>query len=121
MARALMKALQMFRETASGAKTDRPQLAAAIKALGQGDTLSVTRIDRLARSIRDLLNTLDPAGKVEARFRSLNGAWADTTTAHGRLLLTVTEFERDHIRAAPARTASAPRRAAFTWDARRGL
>ena len=54
----------------------------------------------LARATRDLLNTLDAIG---ARFRSLNDAWADTTTAHGRLLLTflggIAEFERDLIRA----------------------
>ncbi|MDR2839015.1 MAG: recombinase family protein, partial [Azonexus sp.] len=94
---------KVFRETASGAKTDRRELARAIKSLGEGDTLLVTRLDRLARSTRDLLNTLDAIGKAGARFRSLNDAWADTTTAHGRLLLTflggIAEFERDLIRA----------------------
>jgi DNA invertase Pin-like site-specific DNA recombinase len=48
---------KVFHETASGAKTDRRQLAAAIKALGECDTLLVTRLDRLARSTRDLLNS----------------------------------------------------------------
>lgn len=94
---------KIFRETASGAKTDRRELAKAIKALDRDDTLLVTRLDRLARSTRDLLNTLDAIGKAGARFRSLNDAWADTTTAHGRLLLTflggIAEFERDLIRA----------------------
>lgn len=50
---------KVFRETASGAKSDRRELARALKALGDGDTLLVTRLDRLARSARDLLNTLD--------------------------------------------------------------
>jgi DNA invertase Pin-like site-specific DNA recombinase len=49
---------QVFREVASGAKTDRTQLSKAIAVLGAGDVLMVTRLDRLARSTRDLLNTL---------------------------------------------------------------
>lgn len=89
---------KVFRQTASGAKTDRRQLAAAIKALAEGDTLLVTRLDRLARSTRDLLNTLDAVAKAGAGFRSLHDVWADTTTPHGRLMLTVlgglAEFER---------------------------
>jgi DNA invertase Pin-like site-specific DNA recombinase len=48
----------------------------------------VTRLDRLARSTRDLLNTLDTIAKAGAGFRSLGDAWADTMTAHGRLMLT---------------------------------
>ena len=53
-----------------------------LKSLGEGDTLLVTRLDRLARSTRDLLNTLDTMAKAGAGFRSLNDTWADTTTAH---------------------------------------
>src|SRR5260370_11594565 len=69
----------------------------------RGDVLMVTRLDRLARSTRDLLNTLASVAGKQAGFRSLGDAWADTTTAHGRLMLTVlgglAEFERDLIRA----------------------
>ncbi len=94
---------KVFRETASGAKTERRELARAIKALAKGDTLLVTRLDRLARSTRDLLNTLDTIAKAGAGFRSLSDTWADTTTAHGRLMLTIlgglAEFERELIRA----------------------
>ena len=65
--------------------------------------LVVTRLDRLARSTRDLLNTLDAIAKARAGFRSLADTWADTTTPHGRLMLTVlgglAEFERELIRA----------------------
>ena len=82
-------AVKIYRETASGAKTDRPQLAKLIKRLEPGDTLLVTRLDRLARSTRDLLNVLDQVAQVGAAFRSLADTWADTTTAHGRLILTV--------------------------------
>ena len=63
----------------------------------------VTRLDRLARSTRDLLNTLDTIADRKASFKSLGDTWADTTTAHGRLMLTVlgglAEFERELIRA----------------------
>ena len=59
-------------------------------------------VDRLARSTRDLLNTLAAITERKAGFRSLGDAWADTTTSHGRLMLTVlgglAEFERDLIR-----------------------
>ena len=93
----------VFRETASGAKTDRAQLRRLLAEIGKGDVLLVTRLDRLARSTRDLLNTLDAVTKAEAEFRSLGDAWADTTTSHGRLMLTVlgglAEFERELIRA----------------------
>jgi DNA invertase Pin-like site-specific DNA recombinase len=65
--------------------------------------LTVTRLDRLARSTRDLLNTLAAITAKKAGFKSLGDAWADTTTSHGRLMLTVlrglAEFERDLIRA----------------------
>jgi hypothetical protein len=94
---------QVFREVASGAKTNRTQLRKAIASLGAGDMLMVTRLDRLARSTRDLLNTLVAITDRKAGFRSLSDAWADTTTSHGRLMLIVlgglAEFERDLIRA----------------------
>jgi DNA invertase Pin-like site-specific DNA recombinase len=74
-----------------------------IGALEPADVLMVTRLDRLARSTRDLLNTLAAVADKKAGFRSLGDAWADTTTSHGRLMRTVlgglAEFERDLIRA----------------------
>ena len=93
---------KVYSETASGAKTDRAALAKVISKLGEGDRLMVTRLDRLARSTRDLLNVLDEIAKRGAGFRSLADAWADTTTPHGRLMLTVlaglAEFERHLIK-----------------------
>jgi len=80
---------QVFRETASGAKTDRARLRRALAALDAGDVLMVTRLDRSACSTRDLLNTLAAIADRNAGFRSLGDAWADTTTAHGRLTPTV--------------------------------
>ena len=71
---------KVFREVASGAKTDRAQLRTALDQLAAGDVLMVTRLDRLARSTRDLLNTLAAITAKEAGFRSLGDTWADTTT-----------------------------------------
>jgi DNA invertase Pin-like site-specific DNA recombinase len=91
----------VFQEKISGAVTERPQLARAVKALIPGDVLIVTRLDRLARSTRDLLNTLAAVNEAGAGFRSLRDTWADTTTPHGRLMLTIlaglAEFERSLI------------------------
>ena len=94
---------KVFREKVSGARADRPELARLMRALSPGDVVLVTRLDRLARSTRDLLNTLAAIADKQAGFRSLNDTWADTTTPHRRLMLTVlgglAEFERELIRA----------------------
>jgi DNA invertase Pin-like site-specific DNA recombinase len=66
--------------------------------LEAGDVLLVTKLDRLARSTRDLLNTLASISDKGASFRSLGDPWADTTTPHGKLMVTIlgglAEFER---------------------------
>jgi DNA invertase Pin-like site-specific DNA recombinase len=78
-------------------------LRRALAALDDGDTLMVVRLDRLARSTRDLLNILHEVGDKRASFKSLHDCWADTTTPHGRLMLTIlgglAEFERSLIKA----------------------
>ena len=92
---------KVYSEKISGARSNRPELAKLLKRIGDGDVLMVTRLDRLARSTRDLLNILDTIAKAGAGFKSLTDTWADTTTAHGRLMLTVlgglAEFERELI------------------------
>lgn len=92
----------LFQEKISGARRDRPELRSLLNQLDEGDVLLVTRLDRLARSTRDLLDVLAEVGERGATFRSLGDTWADTTTAHGRLMLTVlgglAEFERELIR-----------------------
>jgi DNA invertase Pin-like site-specific DNA recombinase len=104
-ARVLAKAgcEKVFRETTSGAKFDRAQLRRVLDQLDAGDVLVVSRLDRLARSTRDLLDTLAEITSKKAGFRSLDEAWADTTTPRGRQMLTVlaglAEFERELIRA----------------------
>jgi DNA invertase Pin-like site-specific DNA recombinase len=96
-------AAKVYAEKVSGASTNgRKALAQVLRTLREGGTLIVTRLDRLARSTRDLLNVLDQITKAGAGFKSLADSWADTTTAHGRLMLTVlgglAEFERELIR-----------------------
>src|SRR5664280_82682 len=108
-----VKCERIFQEKISGARSDRKQLAKLMALLAKGDVLVVARLDRLARSTRDLLNLLGTIGERGAGFKSLRDTWADTTTAHGRLMLTVlgglAEFERELIRTVPARGASAQR------------
>lgn len=94
---------KVFKDKVSGATTHRSQLKRVLDGLTKGDVLLVTRFDRLARRTRDLLNVLAYIAERKAGFRSLGDTWADTTTAHGRLMLTIlaglAEFERELIRA----------------------
>jgi DNA invertase Pin-like site-specific DNA recombinase len=96
-------AAKVYAETASGARGDRAKLALLLRRVEAGDTVLVTRLDRLARSTRDLLNVLHRLGERKVAFKSLGDAWADTTTPQGRLMLAVlggiAEFERELIRA----------------------
>ena len=94
---------KVFKEKVSGAKTDRAELAKLLHKIESGDVLVVTRLDRLARSTRDLLNVIAALTERGAGFKSLRDTWADTTSPHGSLMLTVlgglAEFERELIRA----------------------
>lgn len=94
---------KIFQETASGAKTNRVQIRRVLDQLAPGDVLMITRLDRLARSTRDLLNIVATITERGAGFKSLADTWADSTTPHGRLMLAVLgglgEFERELIRA----------------------
>jgi DNA invertase Pin-like site-specific DNA recombinase len=80
---------QLFAEKQSGARSDRPQLRRALAALGTGDVLVVSRIDRLARSTRDLLNILHEVRERGAAFKSLADPWVDTSSPMGEFMLTV--------------------------------
>lgn len=93
---------KVYKEKASGASRDRRELSKLLAKIETGDTLIVCRLDRLARSTRDLLNILHEIAAQGVLFRSLGDPWADTTNPHGRLMLTVlgglAEFERSLIR-----------------------
>ena len=89
------------REAVRHIKTDRAALARCLASLEPRDVMLVTKLDRLARSTRALLNTLATISEAGASFKSLGDPWADTTTPRGRLMLTVlaglAEFERHLI------------------------
>lgn len=91
----------VFTETASGAQRTRPQLDCALAALSPGDTLVVWRLDRLARSLRQLIDTVDQLQARQVGLRSLTEV-IDTTTPTGRLVFhvfgAIAEFERSVIR-----------------------
>ena len=92
---------KVFSEKVSGAKTDRQELRKVLRALKQDDVLIVTKLDRLARSLRDILNVLDTISRNGAKFKSINEPWADTTTDMGKFLTnilgSVAELERSLI------------------------
>jgi DNA invertase Pin-like site-specific DNA recombinase len=94
---------KIFQEKISGARSDRRELTRLLAKIGKGDSVVVSRLDRLARSSRDLLNILHEISEKKAAFRSIHDVWADTSTSHGKLIVTVlaglSEFERSLIKA----------------------
>jgi DNA invertase Pin-like site-specific DNA recombinase len=113
--RAALKAAgckRIFEEKASGAKRDRPKLAELLSQLRDGDVVTITRLDRLARSTRDLLDIAELLDAAKAGLRSLAEPWADTTSPAGRMVLTIfagiAEFERSliHERTSSGRAAA---------------
>jgi DNA invertase Pin-like site-specific DNA recombinase len=92
----------VFREKVSGVRADRPQLAKLMAGLKPGDIVLVTKLDRLGRSTRELLDLIERIGKAGASFRSLGDPLWDTSSSQGRLLSTllaaIAEFERELIR-----------------------
>jgi DNA invertase Pin-like site-specific DNA recombinase len=93
---------RMFCEKVSGAGRQRPEMFRMLEQLRAGDTVIVWKLDRLARSTRDLLATVETIREAGATFRSLSEPWADTTSHGGKFILTVfagmAEFERELIR-----------------------
>jgi len=96
------RAETVYREKISGVRTDRPQLAKLMTSLKHGDVVLVTKLDRLGRSTRELLDLIECIGKAGAAFRSLGDPLWDTSSSQGRLLSTllaaIAEFEQDLIR-----------------------
>jgi DNA invertase Pin-like site-specific DNA recombinase len=96
------KCAPIFREKVTGARADRRELLRMLKAIRPGDVVTVTRIDRLARSTFDLFAIVKQIVDAGAQFRSLAEPWADTGTSTGRLMIAVlgglADVERDLIR-----------------------
>ena len=92
---------RVYEEKVTGTKRDRPQLVRMLDQLRAGDVVVVSRLDRLARSTRDLLEIAEQLNEAHAGLRSLHEPWADTTSPAGRMVLTVfagiAEFERELI------------------------
>src|SRR6476659_3522558 len=92
----------IYREKVSGVRANRTQLAKLMAGLGAGDVVVVTKLDRLGRSTRELLDLIDRISKAGASFRSLGDPLWDTGSSQGRLLSTmlaaIAEFERELIR-----------------------
>jgi DNA invertase Pin-like site-specific DNA recombinase len=92
---------KIFREKVSGASQERPEFQRMLDQLRNGNTV-IWKLDRLARSTRDLLETMETIREAGARFRSLSEPWANTTSHAGKLIMTVfagiPDFERDLIR-----------------------
>jgi DNA invertase Pin-like site-specific DNA recombinase len=107
----------IYREKVTGARPDRRELNRMLGKLAPGDVVTVTRIDRLARSTFDLFGIVKRIVDAKAQFRSLAEPWADTGTSTGRLMLAVlgglADVERDLIRTRTAGTA--PSSKASIW------
>jgi len=93
---------KIFREKVSGFNRQRPEFQRMLDQIRLGDTIVVWKLDRLARSTRDLLNTMETINEAGGKFQSLSEPWANTTTHAGKMIMTVfagiAEFERDLIR-----------------------
>jgi DNA invertase Pin-like site-specific DNA recombinase len=93
---------KIFREKVSGVTRHRPELQRVLDQVRSGNTIIVWKLDRLARSTRDLLNTMETLNEAGAKFQSISEPWANTTTHAGKMIMTVfagiAEFERDLIR-----------------------
>ncbi len=102
--KALKKAgcAKIFREKVSGAVRQRPEFQRLLEQIRPGDTIMVWKLDRLARSTRDLLTTMETISEAGGQFQSLSEPWANTTTHAGKMIMTVfagiAEFERELIR-----------------------
>jgi DNA invertase Pin-like site-specific DNA recombinase len=93
---------RIFQEKLSGSNRHRPEFRRVLDHVREGDIIVVWKLDRLARSTRDLLETMETIREAGGRFQSISEPWADTTSHSGKMIMTIfagiAEFERDLIR-----------------------
>ena len=93
---------RIYSEKISGVKKERPQLDRMMDSLRSGDTVIITELTRLGRSVKELLSIIERIHEAGASIKSLRETWLDTTTPQGNLLLTIfaglSQFERDLTR-----------------------
>lgn len=93
---------RIYSEKISGVKKERPQLDRMMDSLRSGDTVIITELTRLGRSVKELLSIIERIHEAGASMKSLRETWLDTTTPQGNLLLTIfaglSQFERDLTR-----------------------
>lgn len=111
---------RIFEEKVSGGKRDRPELGRLLDHLRPGDVVTVTRLDRLARSTSDLLHIAERINDSGAGLRSLAEPWADTTSPAGRMVLTIFAGIADFERSLIGERTSAGRAAALARGVRFG-
>jgi len=94
--------LFLFQEKISAKNRNRPEFRRVLDHIRESDTIVVWKLDRLARSTRDLLETMETIREAGGRFQSISEPWADTTSHAGKMIMTIfagiAEFERDLIR-----------------------
>ena len=119
--RALEKAgcKKIFREKISSTKRERPQFQRMLDQIRAGDTIVVWKLDRLARSTRSLLETMESIREAGGKFRSLSEPWADTTTHAGKMIMTIfagiADDARPDPRANKCRKRSCPEKRSAIW------
>jgi DNA invertase Pin-like site-specific DNA recombinase len=110
---------KVYRKNVSGARADRRELLRMLKDIRPGDAVTVSRIDRLARSTFDLSAIVKQIVDAGGQFRSLDEPWADTGTSTGRLMIAVlgglADVERDLIRSRQQKAGAGPKPVGSTW------
>jgi DNA invertase Pin-like site-specific DNA recombinase len=93
---------RIFQEKISASSSNRPEFRRMLDHIREDDIIVVWKLDRLARSTRDLLDTMETIREAGGRFQSISEPWADTTSHSGKMIMTIfagiAEFERDLIR-----------------------
>jgi len=113
----------IYRDVSSGAKAERHDLDLMISRLREGDTIIVWKLDRIARSISHLLKLVEQFEKIGVKFRSINDPFVDTTSAHGKFVITlfgaVAQLERDIIIERTTAGLKSARRRYTAWPEKR--